>query len=193
MPRKRSDEIDVVLRLAASALEGWEVVPIDGMSQGEVANVLRRSAIFLSFSQHEGYAMPPLEALASGCFVMGFDGFGGREYFDPRFTLRIEDGDLVAFGDALAGWLGTYEWTSETERRAREASSFALSHYSPDREQKDIVAFYEHFLDRAANCWSSSHDSMVLHVPSLQSPRWRVAGSHAVAALRALVRSQSSS
>jgi hypothetical protein len=155
MPRKRSDEIDVVLRLAASALEDWEVIRIEGISQGQVADALRRSALFLSFSQREGFGMPPLEALACGCYVMGFDGFGGREYFDPRFTVRIEDGDLVAFGKALAAWLGTYKWTAEMTRRSAEASSFALGMYSLDREREEVVAFYEHFVELAATRWNS--------------------------------------
>ena len=170
MPRKRSDEIDIVLQLAASAIEGWETIRIDGMTQSQVADALRRSALFLSFSQREGCPMPPTEALACGCYVMGFDGFGGREYFDPQFTMRIEDGDLVAFSQSLDVWLRTYQWTPDVARRAAEASSFVLEEYSLNREREEVVAFYGHFLDRAASRWNTYEDAVTLAV---KPPRWR--------------------
>ena len=37
---------------------------------------LRESAIFLSFSLREGLPLPPAEAMACGCVVIGFHGFG---------------------------------------------------------------------------------------------------------------------
>jgi hypothetical protein len=187
MPRKRSDEIDVVLRLVESALKDWEIIRIDGMRQSQVADALRRSALFLSFSQREGCPMPPTEALACGCYVMGFDGFGGREYFDPRFTTRIEDGDLVAFGEALVAWLGTYEWTSAIASRSAEASSFALEMYSLDRESEEVVAFYEHFVDLAPSRWNIPEDSIVFDLPPQRLFRWRAAASHLVADFRSVV------
>lgn len=187
MPRKRADDIDVVLRMAAPALEGWEKIAINAMSQREVADALRRSALFLSFSQREGFGMPPLEALACGCYVIGFDGCGGREYFDQRFTTRIEDGDLVAFSVALGDWLRAFQWTPRLAARAAEASSWVLKEYSREREEMEIVDFYNHYLDRAASHWDRANNSVMLEVPSMGPSRWRTAGSRALAALRNVV------
>jgi len=74
---------------AATALVAAEVVPtIRGTgSNGAVvadivvADILRSSRVFLSFSQREGFGLPPLEALACGCAVVGYHGFGGRALF----------------------------------------------------------------------------------------------------------------
>lgn len=55
-------------------------VPIEGCNEEQVAEILSRSTIFLSFSHREGFGLPPLEAMAAECLVVGFHGSGGLEY-----------------------------------------------------------------------------------------------------------------
>ena len=57
--------------------DGWVVAGIDGRNELDVAETLRRSAVFLSMSMNEGFGMPPAAAMASGCAVVGFSGFAG--------------------------------------------------------------------------------------------------------------------
>ena len=45
-----------------------------------MARVFGESALFLSLSRFESLGLTTLEALASGCIVAGFTGFGGRDY-----------------------------------------------------------------------------------------------------------------
>ena len=52
-------------------------------SEAAVADILRESQVFLSFGHPEGFGLPPAEALACGCLVIGYHGGGGREYFGP--------------------------------------------------------------------------------------------------------------
>ncbi len=178
MPRKRPAEAEMLLKLVDSALAGWELIRIEGMSQSEVADAYRRSAMFLSFSDHEGFGMPPVEALACGCHVMGFDGFGGREYFDPRFTTRVEDGDILAFGKALTEWLGNYEGSTETARRSEDASAFALETYSLTREASEVSAFYEDMTELASKRWNLPEAATIFDLPPLPPSRWRKAAEH---------------
>jgi glycosyltransferase involved in cell wall biosynthesis len=142
MPRKRADDARQVLRLlhARGSLRGWEVIAIDGRSEAETADLLRTSAIFLSFSDQEGFGMPPAEAMACGCYVVGFPGFGGREYFEPSFSTPIEDGDVLAFAKAMASILGA-ERASFAER-ARSASDYVLARYSPSGQREDLLGFF---------------------------------------------------
>ena len=61
MPRGGRDEVNQVLSMlrARGVLSGWEVVPLQGMTEREVAATLRRTTIFLSFAYHEGFGLPP--------------------------------------------------------------------------------------------------------------------------------------
>lgn len=147
MPRKRADDARQVLRLLAGhgSLEGWEVVPIEHRTEAETADLLRSCVIFLSFSAQEGFGLPPAEAMACGCYVVGFPGLGGREYFDPAFSSPIEEGDVLAYARETATLLRS-DPAMLTER-ARSASAHVLSRYSLDRQREDLLAFFSRLLD----------------------------------------------
>lgn len=57
-----------------------EWVEIHGRTPDQVAELLRSSHIFLVTGFPEGCPLPPLEALASGCLVVGYSGLGGWDY-----------------------------------------------------------------------------------------------------------------
>ena len=83
MPRKNPKHSQQILELLTyinlPTESDWNVVPIDGMSQNQVSKILSDSSIFLSFGSPEGFGLPVLEALISGCYVVGYDGHGGSE------------------------------------------------------------------------------------------------------------------
>lgn len=170
LPRKRRDESAIVLAMldARNALEGWEITRIEHMDQAEVATALRQAALFLSFSEREGCPMPPTEALACGCFVLGFDGFGGREYFHPAYTTRVEDGDLVAYAETAARYLAEFEWDDSHELRAAQASRYVLDKYSLERERDEVSEFYSHALEVASRSPAAGRlDDLPLLTPSM--------------------------
>ncbi len=57
-----------------------EWVEIHHQPHEAVAEILRSCHIFLATGFPEGCPLPPLEAMASGCIVVGFAGLGGWDY-----------------------------------------------------------------------------------------------------------------
>jgi glycosyltransferase involved in cell wall biosynthesis len=151
MPRRRRDEANQVLHILENrgALRDWVVEPIDGMSEEKVAEALRRSALFLSFGKHEGCPVPPLEAMACGCHVVGYDGYGGAEYFRHPFAHAVPDGDVIAFARAAEEFMSDYlQRPDHWHGVGRDAAGFVQSHYSPATEEADVVDFYRDVLAR---------------------------------------------
>ena len=143
MPRKRPQEAIQVLGALTSrnALEGWEVVALSGMTESQVAAELRRAALFLSFSELEGCPLPPLEAIASGCSVIGYTGYGAAEYFDPRFTVEVPDGDILGFIEAADRWLRA--WPRDNRLLdVLQAQRYVREMFSPERERELLARFY---------------------------------------------------
>jgi len=97
MTRKLPEDAIQVLHILQqkNQLEGFHVIPIQNKSEQEVAEILRTSLFFLSFSVQEGCPLPPMEAMASGCVVVGYTGRGGQEFFRPKFSYPIETGDII--------------------------------------------------------------------------------------------------
>jgi hypothetical protein len=146
MPRRRLADCRQILGLLAlrSRLEGWEIVSIDGQGERETAELLRSCSIFLSFSEQEGFGMPPAEAMACGCYVVGFTGLAGREYFDPATSTPVEEGDVLAFAWAAERALRDLEEDAPGMRqRALAASARILDDYSAKGQLADLFSFYE--------------------------------------------------
>ena len=146
MPRKNAEDVVQVLNIlrGRGALEGWELVAIDALPEQEVARRLGGCAAFLSFGNPEGCPLPPLEAMASGCVVVGYHGRGGREYFDPAFSYPVEVGDIIGFVRAVEEMLHKEKAEPGTlERQGRKAVQFVQANYSPEREAAGIVEAWQ--------------------------------------------------
>lgn len=65
-------------------------IALSGKTRRQCADVLGVSSIFASFAMLEGLGLMALEAMASGCRVIGYTGEGGREY------ATAENGDWIA-------------------------------------------------------------------------------------------------
>lgn len=143
MPRKRPAEAEEILRLLGDRLRGWEVVRIDGVSEAEAAAMLRTAPIFLALGRREGFGLPVAEAMASGCFTVGFPAFGGRELFDPSFSVAVEDGDVLAAARGLAEAMERYESSPDDVRALGAlAADWVGREYSLDRQADALLAFY---------------------------------------------------
>lgn len=167
MPRKRLKELNQLLHLLErrGSLDGWELLPIIGVPEVEVARRLGRAAIFLALNEREGIAVPGLEALASGCVVVGFHGGSGQEYMIPGVAVPVADGEIASFVVALERemerWVQHDEEQLEMTRRGVE---LVKTKYTRERERDDVVDVFSKALDRVANTnpGSSSLNSKIL-------------------------------
>jgi glycosyltransferase involved in cell wall biosynthesis len=143
MPRKRAEEAGQILRLLGERLDGWEVVEIEGRPENEVAALLRQSPIFLALGRQEGFGLPAAEAMASGCFVVGFPGFGGRELFDPQCSGPAEDGDVLGAATRLAGAIELYESRpSELREAGMRARRRIVEAWTLAEQRRELLDFF---------------------------------------------------
>ncbi len=146
MPRKHPEDALQVLALLRlrGALDDVRVRAIENMKEREVAALMQESLIFLSFGYPEGFSLPPAEAMACGCLVVGYDGFGGREYFRPEFSHPVPVGDIVGYAATVEHLLAEHAHNpAALYERARRAARYIREHYSEDIEKTDIVGCWE--------------------------------------------------
>jgi Glycosyl transferases group 1 len=183
MPRKRKLESTELLALlnVSGALVGWEVVTIDGVSEEKAAELIRASAIFLSFSYREGFGLPPAEAIACGCLVVGFDGFAGKEFFRDH-AIPVSDGDVQTYfavvSEILSSWDAKREHFAQMTQRGAE---FVLNAYSPEAHRHSVIPTFSEAM--AAPRRGPAHG--LLEVPRLGPSRLTAAGQQFKNALHA--------
>ncbi|MGV3487692.1 MAG: glycosyltransferase family 4 protein [Tuberibacillus sp.] len=72
------------------------------VTQEELADLYNAHKYFLTLNPVEGFGLPPLEAMASGSAVIGFDSMGGRDYFENgQNALIVPYGDFDQLADVL--------------------------------------------------------------------------------------------
>ncbi len=152
MPRKRAEDLFQVLRILERrrSLDGWRLYPIGNLPEGETARVLRRTAVFLSFNDREGFGLPPVEAMASRCVVAGFAGQGGEEYLRPDTGFPVREGSITDFVRAVENVTSAWDQGERYDDLTSKAATFVASRYSPEHERDDIVRIFSSALATVA-------------------------------------------
>lgn len=145
LPRKLPEHaafIRAIFRQKNPDLAGIEWVEIVGRHEEEVADILAGSAVFLSLGHREGLGMVALEAMASGCAVVGFHGMGGLDYATPENGRWFFSDDMIACADALADVLRGLEGGDSTVAAMIQAGQTTAAAHAPDRVKAQLLAFY---------------------------------------------------
>ena len=166
MPRKNPQHVQAVLMgIQRSGLQnssGWLGEPLQGLSHSQVAERLNGARIFLAFGHPEGFGLPIAEAMAAGCWVVGYSGGGGRELFRFGASEEVAFGDWPAFVAAVQRALTAFaEQPRETEFRLQRQALAVRSLYSPAQERDSIACAWQR-IEQAFKQWRHTHSSMDL-------------------------------
>lgn len=145
MPRKTPGELDFIKNLFHFLFKQYEQVPwvrIDNVNETKVAEILSESDIFLSTSIYEGLGLPPLEAMACGCIVVGFHGDGGREYASSDNGFWCEEGNLVECARSLGHVIDLINKKDKTVGKIKTEARGKVAQYSSERQQRELIDFW---------------------------------------------------
>ena len=119
----------------------WTMSPVDNMSENEVGEQLRSSSIFLSFSDLEGFGLPPLEAALCGNIVIGYSGQGGNEYFNNSIFRKVEYGNFLQYSECVLNAIDTLERGYFSSMEYLENLTKLSLQYSDESYEKSLIEF----------------------------------------------------
>lgn len=158
MPRKNPEHVNAILFALQNSpppfSDGWIGHPLDNISHTEVAQALNSGSIFLSFGHPEGFGLPVAEAMASGCWVVGYTGLGGSELFRFGGSTAVEFSDWQSFYYSLSRVFHLF--SNHPNQVSRLLS----------RQSETVRFLYSHAMERQSisDTWSSilrNHDILV--------------------------------
>lgn len=103
MPRKRTFESQIIRRMLTlrDPAGNWTIEEIGNVSERVVGEILGRTSVFVALGVLEGFGLPAAEALAAGCFVVGYPAGGGEEIFDGPGAWRVSEPDPTSVADVV--------------------------------------------------------------------------------------------
>lgn len=140
MSRKNPDDLKYIVR--AMQKSSFEFKVVDGLSQDELIKEYQSADIFLATGYPEGFGLPPLEAMACGCVVVGFTGGGGNEFMHNNQTALIaEDGDVTGVVEKLK----LLESNKALLESLRQRGLANAHNYSLEVTKKHLERFFKNF------------------------------------------------
>jgi hypothetical protein len=151
MPRRHAEDAEQVVSILKfrGMLRDFSVVPIHNMSDQQVVQTLQESLLFLSFGFPEGWPSPPAEAMMCGCVVVGYHGWGGREYFNPDYCYPVEPGDVIGFARTVERVIQECARDPGTVlRKGALAAQYITTNHTPQREEAEVLGFWTELMGR---------------------------------------------
>jgi len=118
----------------------WDL--LERKSEQEVADAMRRAAVFLSLCKMETLPLTPLEAMASGCVVVGHHGNGGLEYATSENGLWFSPEQLEETVDALAAALDGVSRGDPKILALRDAGIATAARFTRERTKTTLQQVY---------------------------------------------------
>lgn len=100
-----------------------EPVAASGIPQQQLLARIGSVRYFLALSAAEGFGLVPLEAMAMGTTVIGYDGFGGRQYMRPDDNCAVAPyPQIERVAELLIAAVGDPEKSLQMARRGRQTA-----------------------------------------------------------------------
>ncbi len=143
LSRKNPEDLAEIKKFLSGLNKEYELIIADGLTEKELVLEYQKSDIFLATGYPEGFGLPPLEAMACGCVVVGFSGGGGLEYMTHGINALVaDDGDNKQATQYLIDCLESEALKSELRKNALKTSL----NFSTDMMNKNVIKVYSEFL-----------------------------------------------
>ena len=124
----------------------FRFMEMSGMSRNEFAERLRDCAFVLYTDDIAGFGTLPLEAMACGTHVIGFDAPGGREYATDKNGFWSQNGNLFGLAELLG--IAADKWVSgqiDLETSLQAEYEKTLDKYTVEGEEKRVLEIIEEY------------------------------------------------
>jgi GT2 family glycosyltransferase/glycosyltransferase involved in cell wall biosynthesis len=111
-----------------------------------VNRLLNEATVFVQTSTHEGFCLPPLEAMATGGAVVCTDAHGNRDFCVDGVNCLIPDPTV----ESVSGAVGRLLADPQLRARLGAAGMQTAQEYSWDRRIDELEAFLERVADAAS-------------------------------------------
>ena len=130
----------LALKYPHLASVAWDL--LEGKSEHQVAESMGRSTVFLSLCKMEAFPLTPLEAMASGCVVVGYRGNGAAEYATAENGFWFSPEQFEETVDALAAALDGVDRGDPEILAVRDAGIATAARFTREQTKSALQQVY---------------------------------------------------
>lgn len=146
MSRKNPEDLKKIAKFLSNT--EYELKVVDGLTQEKLIDEYQKADIFLATGYPEGFSLPPLEAMACGCVVVGFTGGAAGEFMlHDETALVAEDGDC----ETVVNMLLAIQNNSDKKEKIRTQGLFKASEYGLEITKQKLENFYKGLVNSSKN------------------------------------------
>lgn len=143
LPRKNLADLARIKKIVLRQRPETVFCEGEQLTEKEIASEYRKSDIFLATGYPEGFGLPPLEAMFSGCAVTGFTGGGALEFMRHQQTALVaNDGDC----ESAAAHLLTLLNDPALKERLRTAGTAIAKNYTREQMARNLKMYYQEIM-----------------------------------------------
>ncbi len=124
---------------------------LKGLNKEDFAERLGESSIFLYTDEIAGFGTSPLEAMACGTHVVGWNPLGGKEYIKETNGFWATNGDIFQLAELLGFAVEKLINGELDSPDVVKAYDETLSRYTEDKETESINIIYNQYKDERIN------------------------------------------
>jgi len=150
-PKKNSKDYIILKKVldfetsrTPSILEGWKIIELKGKSHVEVAALMRESALFVNVNCYEAFNTSVPEAMASGCAVLCYEAFGGRDFLvNGKNAFVYQNNEIYPLIGKLLEIVEGYEKYYGLLDCMREVAYSQMSEYTEKKTEQALLEFFK--------------------------------------------------
>lgn len=123
--------------------ENWKIVELKNLTHAEVASEMKRSTFFVSLNNFEALNTSIVEAMAAGCVVFCYEGFGPRDYLvDKVNAFAFENNEAYRLVESLCEQMDNYKENEESLKVMRQNANQTAKGYSKEATEQSLISFF---------------------------------------------------
>ncbi len=112
---------------------------VEAPDDEQVSELFNQATVFVQTSVHEGFALPPLEAMATGAAVVCTDAHGNRDFCVDGVNCLMPEASVRAVSDAIARLLADPQLRAQLGRAGIETAQ----EYAWEKRIDALEAFFQ--------------------------------------------------
>lgn len=130
---------------------GWSLVPLEGFSHREVAELMRTSMFLVNVNSHEAFNTTVPEAMATGCIPVCYEAGGGREFLrDGENAVVFANQDVYALVERVCELMDRPAENEPFLARLRAGGERTAASFRPENTARELARFFTSTLRLAA-------------------------------------------